>query len=114
MSADSSGFRRTLVTAALPYANGDLHLGHIAGAYLPPDIYVRWLRLRGREVLFICGTDEYGVPIQMRAEQLGIPPGRPTRSPASASTSTTSARRAGRCIPRRARSSSSTCTGRGV
>ncbi len=69
-----SPFQRTLVTAALPYANGDIHLGHIAGAYLPPDIYVRYLRLRGRPVLFICGTDEYGVPITLAAEKLGITP----------------------------------------
>ncbi|MHB8077816.1 MAG: methionine--tRNA ligase [Candidatus Krumholzibacteriia bacterium] len=67
-------FQRTLVTAALPYANGDLHLGHLAGAYLPADIYVRTLRLLGREVLFICGTDEYGVPITKTAESLGITP----------------------------------------
>jgi len=69
-----SQFQRTLVTAALPYANGDIHLGHLAGAYLPPDIYVRFLRLRGEEVLFICGTDEYGVPITKTAEQEGITP----------------------------------------
>ena len=69
-----SRWQRTLVTAALPYANGDLHLGHLAGAYLPADIYVRTLRLRGREVLFICGTDEYGVPITKTAESLGITP----------------------------------------
>ena len=69
-----SRFQRTLVTAALPYANGDLHLGHLAGAYLPADIYVRTLRLLGREVLFICGTDEYGVPITKTAEARGITP----------------------------------------
>ncbi len=69
-----SRWQRTLVTAALPYANGDLHLGHLAGAYLPADIYVRTLRLLGREVLFICGTDEYGVPITKTAEALGITP----------------------------------------
>ncbi len=69
-----SQFARTLVTAALPYANGDLHLGHLAGAYLPADIYVRTLRLLGRDVLFICGTDEYGVPITKTAETLGISP----------------------------------------
>ncbi len=74
MTAPDRDFRRTLVTAALPYANGDLHLGHIAGAYLPADLHVRWLRLRGREVLFICGTDEYGVAITMKAEQLGEDP----------------------------------------
>ena len=69
-----TAFQRTLVTAALPYANGDLHLGHLAGAYLPADIYVRTLRLRGRDVLFICGTDEYGVPITKTAEAQGITP----------------------------------------
>ncbi|MFH1843277.1 MAG: methionine--tRNA ligase [bacterium] len=69
-----STFQRTLVTAALPYANGDIHLGHLAGAYLPADIYVRFLRLRGEEVLFICGTDEYGVPITLAAEKQGITP----------------------------------------
>jgi len=65
---------RTLVTAALPYANGEIHLGHLAGAYLPADIYVRYLRLRGRPALFICGTDEYGVPITLAAERLGVSP----------------------------------------
>ncbi|MFO7652663.1 MAG: methionine--tRNA ligase [Candidatus Krumholzibacteriia bacterium] len=67
-------FRRTLITAALPYANGDIHLGHLAGAYLPADIYARFLRLRGEEVLFICGTDEFGVPITLAAEKQGISP----------------------------------------
>ncbi len=57
----SSNFKRTLVTSALPYANGEIHLGHLAGAYLPADIYVRYLRMRGKEVLYICGSDEYGV-----------------------------------------------------
>ncbi len=70
----SLNWERTLVTAALPYANGDIHLGHLAGAYLPADIYVRYLRLRGRPVLFICGTDEYGVPITLAAEKQGISP----------------------------------------
>ena len=67
-------FERTLVTSALPYANGEIHLGHLAGAYLPADIYVRYLRMRGEEVLYICGTDEYGVPITLTAEKLGITP----------------------------------------
>lgn len=67
-------FQRTLVTAALPYANGDIHLGHLAGAYLPADVYVRFLRLRGEDVLFICGTDEYGVPITLTAEKAGLTP----------------------------------------
>ncbi len=67
-------FKRTLITSALPYANGEIHLGHLAGAYLPADIYARYLRLRGREVLYICGSDEYGVPITLTAERLGITP----------------------------------------
>jgi len=67
-------FKRTLVTSGLPYANGEIHLGHLAGAYLPADIYVRYLRLRGEEVLYICGSDEYGVPITLTAERRGISP----------------------------------------
>jgi len=67
-------FQRTLVTSALPYANGEIHLGHLAGAYLPADIFVRFLRMRGEEVLYICGTDEYGVPITLTAEKEGITP----------------------------------------
>lgn len=63
-----------LVTAALPYANGPLHLGHIAGAYLPADIFVRFKRLKGDDVVFICGTDEHGVPITIKAEQQGKTP----------------------------------------
>ncbi|MCP4290925.1 MAG: methionine--tRNA ligase [bacterium] len=75
MSNDSSrNFKRTLVTSALPYANGEIHLGHLAGAYLPADIYVRYLRLRGQDVLYICGSDEYGVPITLTADKLGIDP----------------------------------------
>ncbi len=60
---------KTLVTAALPYANGRIHLGHVAGAYLPADVYVRFLRLAGEECLFVCGTDEHGVPITITADQ---------------------------------------------
>ncbi|MDZ7385554.1 MAG: methionine--tRNA ligase [candidate division KSB1 bacterium] len=67
-------FRRVLVTAALPYANGPIHLGHLAGAYLPADVYVRFQRLKGRQVLFICGTDEHGVPITIAAEAKGVTP----------------------------------------
>jgi len=70
----SAKFQRTLVTSALPYANGEIHLGHLAGAYLPADIYVRYLRLRGEDVLYICGSDEYGVPITLTAEKQGISP----------------------------------------
>lgn len=65
---------RILVTAALPYANGPIHLGHLAGAYLPADIYVRYQRLKKRDVVFICGSDEHGVPITLTAEQEGITP----------------------------------------
>ncbi|MCF0225570.1 MAG: class I tRNA ligase family protein, partial [Fibrobacter sp.] len=64
-------FNRTLVTAALPYANGGVHIGHLAGVYVPADIYVRYLRLRGQEVLFICGSDEHGVPVTIRARKEG-------------------------------------------
>ncbi|MFH0992274.1 MAG: methionine--tRNA ligase [bacterium] len=64
-----SPFKRILVTAALPYANGLLHLGHLAGAYLPADIYVRYQRSKRRDVLFICGSDEHGVPITVSAEK---------------------------------------------
>ncbi|MCX7882295.1 MAG: methionine--tRNA ligase [Brevinematales bacterium] len=65
---------RYLVTSALPYANGPIHLGHLAGAYLPADIYVRYLKLNGDEVVYVCGTDEHGVPITLRAEQEGVSP----------------------------------------
>ncbi len=66
--------KRTTVTAALPYANGPLHIGHIAGAYLPSDIYVRCLRSRGKEVLFVCGSDEHGAAITIRALKEGTRP----------------------------------------
>jgi methionyl-tRNA synthetase len=65
---------RILVTSALPYANGPAHLGHIAGAYLPADIYVRYQRLAGRDVLYICGSDEHGVAILMQAKKQGVSP----------------------------------------
>lgn len=65
---------RYLVTSALPYANGSLHLGHLAGAYLPADIFVRSRRLNGDEVIYICGTDEHGVPITITAEKQGVTP----------------------------------------
>ena len=55
-------YKRTLVTCALPYANGPVHIGHLAGVYVPADIYVRYLKMRGRDVLFVCGSDEHGVP----------------------------------------------------
>ncbi len=66
---------RYMVTSALPYANGPIHAGHLAGAYLPADIFVRYLRLKGEEVLFICGTDEHGTPpITFRALKEGRSP----------------------------------------
>ncbi len=65
---------RYLVTAALPYANGPVHIGHLAGCYIPADIYVRFLRMKGEDVLFICGSDEHGVPITIKAKQEGISP----------------------------------------
>ncbi len=67
-------FKRTTVTAALPYANGPLHIGHIAGAYLPADTYVRFLRQRGEDVVFICGSDEHGVAITLGSKKEGVSP----------------------------------------
>ena len=67
-------YKRTTVTSALPYANGGVHIGHLAGVYVPADIYVRYLRLKKREVLFIGGSDEHGVPITVRARKEGITP----------------------------------------
>lgn len=67
-------FNRTLVTSALPYANGPVHIGHMAGVYIPADIYVRYLRLKGKEVIHIGGSDEHGVPITIRAKKEGVTP----------------------------------------
>ena len=67
-------FKRTTVTAALPYANGGVHIGHLAGVYVPADIYVRYLRLKHEDVIFIGGSDEHGVPITIRAKKEGITP----------------------------------------
>lgn len=67
-------FTRTLVTSALPYANGPVHIGHLAGVYIPADIYVRYLRLKGEDVLHIGGSDEHGVPITIRAKKEGVTP----------------------------------------
>jgi methionyl-tRNA synthetase len=67
-------FKRYLVTSALPYANGPLHIGHLAGVYVPSDIYTRYLRLRGADVISICGSDEHGVPITLKARNEGITP----------------------------------------
>ena len=70
----SKEFKRTLITSALPYANGPVHIGHLAGVYVPADIYARYLRLKGEEVLFIGGSDEHGVPIALKAKAEGITP----------------------------------------
>lgn len=67
-------FKRHTVTAALPYANGPVHIGHLAGCYLPADIYVRYLRSKGADVKFICGSDEHGVPITIKAKKEGVTP----------------------------------------
>ncbi len=67
-------FKRTLVTSALPYANGGIHIGHLAGVYVPADIYTRYLRLKNQEVIFIGGSDEHGVPVTQRARKEGITP----------------------------------------
>ena len=67
-------FKRTTVTSALPYANGPVHIGHLAGVYVPADIYVRYLRLKKEDVVFIGGSDEHGVPITIRAKKEGITP----------------------------------------
>lgn len=67
-------FKRTLITTALPYANGPVHIGHLAGVYVPADIYARYLRLRGEDVIMVGGSDEHGVPITLRARKEGITP----------------------------------------
>lgn len=67
-------YKRYLVTSALPYANGPVHIGHLAGVYIPSDIYVRYLRKRGRDVLWVCGSDEHGVPITIKARREGVSP----------------------------------------
>ncbi len=70
----NTNYKRNLVTCALPYANGPIHIGHLAGVYVPADIYVRYLRMRGRETLFVCGSDEHGVPITIKARKEGCTP----------------------------------------
>ena len=70
----SKQFKRTLITSALPYANGPVHIGHLAGVYVPADIYARYLRLKGEEVLFIGGSDEHGIPITIKARKEGVTP----------------------------------------
>ncbi len=67
-------FKRTLITSALPYANGPVHIGHLAGVYVPADIYARYLRLKGEEVMFVGGSDEHGVPITIKARKEGVTP----------------------------------------
>ena len=67
-------YKRTLITSALPYANGPVHIGHLAGVYVPADIYARYLRLKGEEVMFIGGSDEHGVPITIKAKKEGVTP----------------------------------------
>ena len=74
MPGQPAPYKRTTVTAALPYTNGPIHIGHLAGVYVPADIYCRYLRLRGEEVLFVCGSDEHGVAIPMKAKKEGISP----------------------------------------
>jgi methionyl-tRNA synthetase len=74
METTYKNYKRHLITAALPYANGPVHIGHLAGVYVPADIYVRYLRLRGEDVLFICGSDEHGVPITIKARQEKVSP----------------------------------------
>lgn len=67
-------YKRTLITSALPYVNGPIHIGHLAGVYVPSDIYTRYLRLKGEEVIHVCGSDEHGVPITIRAKAEGVSP----------------------------------------
>lgn len=67
-------YKRYLITAALPYANGPLHLGHLAGVYVPADIYYRYLKMKGVDAIFVCGSDEHGVPITIKAKQEGVSP----------------------------------------
>ena len=69
-----SSSKRYTVTAALPYTNGPIHIGHLAGVYVPADIYARYLRLTGNDVAYICGSDEHGVAIPMRAKKEGVSP----------------------------------------
>jgi len=67
-------YKRYLITSALPYANGPIHIGHLAGVYVPSDIYTRYLRMKGIDVVSICGSDEHGVPITIKARQEGVTP----------------------------------------
>ncbi len=72
--SNKSSYKRYTITAALPYVNGPVHIGHLAGVYIPADIYARYLRLKGKDILYICGSDEHGVPITIRAKKEGISP----------------------------------------
>jgi methionyl-tRNA synthetase len=74
MTQQEGSFSRTTVTAALPYTNGPIHIGHLAGVYVPADIYCRFLRLSGKDVLFVCGSDEHGAAIPMKAKKEGVTP----------------------------------------
>jgi methionyl-tRNA synthetase len=74
MTENKKNFKRYTITAALPYANGPVHIGHLAGVYVPADIYVRYLRLKAKDVIYICGSDEHGVPITIKARQEGVSP----------------------------------------
>ena len=74
MKTEKDFFKRYTVTSALPYANGPVHIGHLAGVYVPADIYVRYLRQQGRDVIFIGGSDEHGVPITIKARKEGVSP----------------------------------------
>ena len=82
-------FKRYLVTSALPYANGPVHIGHLAGVYIPSDIYTRYLRLKGCDVISVCGSDEHGVPITIKARKEGVSPQRPARRASRPSRSST-------------------------
>jgi len=66
--------KRYTITAALPYTNGPIHIGHLAGVYVPADIYTRYLKLKGEDVVFVCGSDEHGVPITIKAKKEGVSP----------------------------------------
>ena len=66
--------KRKMITAALPYANGPVHIGHLAGVYIPADVYARFQRRMGKDVAFICGSDEHGIPITIRAKKEGVTP----------------------------------------
>ena len=67
-------YKRYLVTSALPYANGPIHIGHLAGVYVPSDIYTRYLRMKGEDVISVCGSDEHGVPITISADKEKVSP----------------------------------------